>query len=223
MSVIALVPMKGHSERVPDKNMKPFCGAPLYHYIVGTLQQCPSVEIIRINTDSERIAEDATKHFSKVEIVMRPEALRGDFVSMNEIIRHDMALSPEGSLFLQTHSTNPLLKTDTIQRAIEAYQLGLQQGYDSLFGVTRFQSRFYWANGEAVNHNPAELLRTQDLPPIYEENSNIYLFTQASFEANDMKRIGKRPMMFEINKLEATDIDEKEDFLLAETLYPLLK
>lgn len=215
--------MKGHSERVPDKNMKPFCGAPLYHYIVGTLQQCPSVEIIRINTDSERIAEDATKHFSKVEIVMRPEALRGDFVSMNEIIRHDMALSPEGSLFLQTHSTNPLLKTDTIQRAIEAYQLGLQQGYDSLFGVTRFQSRFYWANGEAVNHNPAELLRTQDLPPIYEENSNIYLFTQASFEANDMKRIGKRPMMFEINKLEATDIDEKEDFLLAETLYPLLK
>ena len=89
--------------------------------------------------------------------------------------------------------------------------------YDSLFGVTRLQTRLWDELGRAVNHNPAVLLRTQDLPPIYEENSCIYLFTRETLLTR-RNRLGERPLMFEIDAREATDIDVELDFVIAETL-----
>ena len=91
--------------------------------------------------------------------------------------------------------------------------------FDSLFSVTRIQSRLFWESGEPVNHNPEELLRTQDLPPLFEENSNIFLFSKTSFTAAANKRIGLSPKMFVMDKLEAIDIDEEDDWIMAETLY----
>ena len=217
--LIALLPMKGHSERVPNKNMKMFCGEPLYHAVMKSLEACDYVSEIVIDTDSDIIAEDAVRNFRKVRILRRPQELQGDFVSMNEIINYDLTRHPEEKHFLQTHSTNPLISSATLNAAIQRYFAALGEGYDSLFGVTKFQSRFYWANGSAINHNPAELIRTQDLPPIYEENSNFYIFTDESIRAAGNKRIGLHPEMFAVNKLEAIDIDDKEDFILAETLY----
>ena len=122
--------------------------------------------------------------------------------------------------FIQTHSTNPLLKTNTIDLAIEKYLEVIEKNtFDSLFSVTRFQTRFYWETGKPVNHDPDELIRTQDLPLMYEENSNFYIFSQDSFYANGKKRIGKKPFLFEIDKIEAVDIDEPEDFIIARRLY----
>lgn len=217
--VIALLPMKGHSERVPDKNMKMFCGRPLYHAIMRSLEECPYVGRVIIDTDSERIAQDAVRNFGKVEILPRPERLCGDFVSMNDIIGYDMEQFPRQEHFMQTHSTNPLLTARTISLAVEEYFGALECGRDSLFGVTEFHSRFYWEDGRAINHNPSELRRTQDLPPVYEENSNFYLFSRESFVKSGNKRIGLSPRMFPVNKLEAIDIDDPEDFILAEALY----
>ena len=211
--------MKGHSERVPNKNMRPFAGQPLYHCIARVLEESDQVETIVINTDSELIAEDATRHFSKVKIHIRPEAIRGDLVPMNAIIADDLARAG-GEHFLQTHSTNPLLTTATLDGAIRNYFAALAQ-HDSLFSVTRLQTRLYWEDGRPVNHNPAELLRTQDLPPLFEENSNFFLFSKSSFAAANNKRIGLRPLMFPMDKLEAVDIDEEVDFKLAEVLYRL--
>lgn len=217
MKVIALLPMKGHSERVPNKNFRSFAGQPLFHRMAESLESCASVKTIVVDTDSEIIAEDAVRHFSKVQIIWRPESLRGDFVSMNDIIAHDLR-QVEGEHFLQTHSTNPLLTSITLEKAIEQYYAALDT-YDSLFSVTRFQTRFYWDSGKPVNHDPDELLRTQDLPPIYEENSNFYLFSRDSFIAAGNKRIGLRPEMYAMDMLEAVDIDEEADFRLAELLY----
>lgn len=219
--IVALLPMKGHSERVPNKNMKIFNGKPLYHSIMQPLQESDYVSKIIINTDSEIIAEDATKYFGKVEIYWRSEELQGDFVSMNDIIKYDIEHCESSEYFLQTHSTNPLLQRNTLEQAINRFFEKIGEGYDSLFGVTKIQSRFYWESGDAINHNPQELLRTQDLPPIFEENSNIYIFSKEAFKNNDNKRIGLKPCMFEINKLEAIDIDNQEDFILAENLAKL--
>ena len=216
----ALLPMKGHSERVPNKNMKSFAGKPLYHAIMQTLEESHHIKKIIINTDSEVIAEDALQNFKKVVIAKRPTELQGDFVPMNDIINYDMNATQE-DFFLQTHSTNPLLKVQTLNEAIERF-LHNQDKHDSLFSVTRLQTRLYWKDGKAINHNPTELLRTQDLPPVFEENSNFYLFTKRSFAASGKKRIGLRPMMFEVSKLEAIDIDESEDFVIAELLYKKL-
>lgn len=211
--------MKGHSERVPNKNLRPFAGAPLFHRVAATLQASELVSAIVVNTDSEEIATSARGAFSKVVIHVRPEAIRGDMVPMNEIIAHDLGLREEEH-FLQTHSTNPLLSRETLDAAIEAYFAALP-GHDSLFSVTRWQTRLYWESGEPVNHDPKELLRTQDLPPVFEENSNIFIFSKEAFAAAGKRRIGNRPLMFPMDKLEAQDIDEEEDFILAETLYRL--
>lgn len=217
--LIALLPMKGHSERVPNKNMKMFGGRPLYHAVMKSLEACEYVSDIVIDTDSDIIAEDAMKHFRKVRILSRPQELQGDFVSMNDIINYDISQFPEEKHFLQTHSTNPLVSTATLDTAIARYFSVIREGCDSLFGVTKFQSRFYWQDGGAINHNPAELIRTQDLPPIYEENSNFYIFSVDSFKKSGHKRIGILPAMFAVDKLEAIDIDDKDDFILAEMLY----
>lgn len=221
MKLIAILPMKGHSERVPNKNLKLFGGSPLYHRIALALEKSEYVQEIIINTDSEAIARDAHKHFAKVRIIERPVNLQGDMVPMNDIIGYDINHS-NGVHFLQTHSTNPLLTTSSLNKSIECYFNNLEN-YDSVFSVTRLQTRLYDANGKAINHNPAELLRTQDLPPVYEENSCFYIFSKDSFCKAGNKRIGLKPLMFEIDKLEAIDIDEPDDFILAEALFALRK
>lgn len=217
--IIALLPMKGHSERVPNKNMRLFAGQPLFHHVAAILQASPLVESIIINTDSDSIAREAKAAFDKVRIVERPIEICGDFVPMNDIIAHDLTVL-KGDHFLQTHSTNPLLTAATLENATKTY-FTLPADYDSLFSVTRLQTRLYWESGQPVNHNPAELLRTQDLPPLYEENSNLYLFSRQSFQKAGGRRIGLSPQMFEMEALEAIDIDTEENFRLAEAIYNL--
>jgi CMP-N-acetylneuraminic acid synthetase len=217
MKITALLPMKAHSERVPNKNIKNFCGRSLYHAVLTALLQSEYIDKVVIDTDSDIIKEEALKNFEKVVIIDRPKEIQGDFVSMNDIIAYDLKQT-EGGHFLQTHSTNPLLQTSTIDLAIKTYFKNLKK-FDSLFSVTRLQTRLYWKDGSPVNHNPNELLRTQDLQPVYEENSNFYIFSKKSFAEASQARIGLKPQLFEINKLEAVDIDEPEDWEIAEILY----
>ena len=216
--IAAFVPMRHSSERVSGKNYRPFAGRPLYHYIIETLLNCPLIDEIMIDTDSPFIMEDAAKLFPSIKLHERPEEIRGGDVPMNTILLHDTELV-EADWYLQTHSTNPLLKSETITRAIETFLKKLPE-YDSLFSVTPTRTRFWDAEGKPVNHDPSELIRTQDLAPIYEENSNIYIFSRETLVERG-NRIGARPLMFEMDRLEAVDIDEEEDFLMAELLYKL--
>jgi len=209
--IAALVPMRHRSERVPGKNYRPLAGRPLYHHIVRSLLDCPYITDVCIDTDSPVILEEAPKHFP-VRLINRPEELRSEFEPMNNILLYDVA-QIEADYYLQTHSTNPLLTTETISRAVEKF---LTRGdHDSLFGVTRLQTRLYDQHGKPLNHDPDVLLRTQDLPPVYEENSTIYIFSKEILEKR-RNRIGHRPIMFEIKREEAIDIDEEIDFILAD-------
>ena len=212
---IALLPMKGHNERIPGKNLRPIAGKPLCSWVLETLQMVDEISRIVVNTDSQEIADHCTSHFD-VTIHERPEAIRGDFVSMNRVIEHDLSLLDGHDLFLQTHATNPLMTVGTIRLALKSYIEGLDR-HDSLFSVTRHQSRFYDSEGAPVNHLPGELIRTQDLPPLYEENSCLYLFSLTSFREAG-KRISVRPAMFEIDPFEAVDIDDESDWGIAERL-----
>ena len=215
MKISGLIPMRHSSERVVDKNYRDFAGKPLFHYIVHALQSCKSITTICIDTDSEVIMESVNETFPDVIVLLRPKHLRDGETPMNDVLENTIN-QVESDLYLQTHSTNPLLQGETIQRAIDT--LVENPGHDSLFGVTRLQTRLYDKDGVAINHDPAVLLRTQDLPPVYEENSNIYLFTQDSFMKN-RNRIGQNPIMFEIDSIEASDIDVEDDFTIAELLF----
>lgn len=214
--VVALVPMRHRSERVRGKNYRPFAGKPLYHHIISSLLACPAIDQVVVDTDSPVIEEDAAAHFPRLRIIRRPEHLRPDTVPMNDVLLHDVT-QVQADYYLQTHSTNPLLQSDTISRAVHLFLDSLAM-YDSLFSVTRLQIRLWDSLGRAINHNPAILLRTQDLPPVYEENSCLYIFSRGTLETHH-NRIGERPLMFEIDRIEAWDIDEELDFQVAEYLY----
>lgn len=209
----ALVPMKAASERVPGKNMRPFCDRPLFFWIMDALRDSKYVGDIVVNTDSEEIGRLAAETFSAT-VLQRPQHLLGHMVGIVPLIEYDLSQTT-GEYFLQTHSTNPLLRSATIDRAVETFLE--KREHDSLFTVTPRQVRYYWPDGSAVNHDPANVIRTQDLEPLLEENSCLYLFTRSSFERNH-HRIGARPIMFPLAAEEAADIDEPVDFAIAEAL-----
>lgn len=213
--IAALIPMRHHSQRVPGKNFRPLAGKPLFHHITGTLLSCPEVSQVVVDTDSPPIIQGLKEHFPTVTILERPEHLRGDEVSMNEVLLYDTS-QVEADYYLQTHTTNPLLRSETISRAIQTFLAGTPE-YDSLFSVTRLQVRLWDQLGRAINHNPAILLQTQDLPPVYEENSCLYIFNRATL-FNRLNRLGERPRMFEMDASEAWDIDEELDFAITEFL-----
>ena len=212
--VVALVPIKDHSERVQGKNFREFCGRPLYQHIVQTLDQTYAVDEILINTDSHRALLEAPKLSPKVRVLERPTELRGDLVSMNKIIAYDITQT-DAEVFLQTHATNPLLRAATIAHALKAFVE--DEECDSLFTVNEYHSRFYFSGGKPVNHDPENLIRTQDLPPLYEENSCLYVFTKESF-AQRNRRVGIKPKLHVTPSIESVDIDDELTFRLAELL-----
>ncbi len=213
--IVAFVPMRHTSVRVPGKNYRLIAGKPLFHHILGSLSACPEIAQIVVDTDSPTVAEGLSEFFPKVRVLERPEHLRADTVPMNEILMYDTG-QVEGDLYLQTHSTNPLLSSATISAAIQTLQANYP-AYDSLFTVTPVQRRLWDALARPINHNPAILLRTQDLPPVYEENSCIYLFTRETL-VTKRNRIGERPYLFPMTAIESWDIDNEEDFVIADAL-----
>ncbi len=214
-NIAALVPMRHHSQRVPAKNYRSLAGKPLYHYILESLLGVPEIDVIVVDTDSDPIMGGLRENFPQVRIIDRPAHLRADGVSMNDILTYDTS-QIEADFYLQTHATNPLLRADTISRASGAF-LTNYPTYDSLFSVTRLQTRLYDQYGHAINHDPTGLSQTQDLPPVYEENSCLYLFTRADLLARN-HRIGPHPFMFEIDPDQAWDIDSELDFSICEFL-----
>ena len=214
--ITAIVPMRHNSERVPGKNYRDFAGKPLYHRVIESLLACEKIAEVVIDTDSSIILEDAAKQFPSVRLFERPEHLRAGEVPMNDVLLNTIA-QLDSDFYLQTHSTNPLLSADTVAKGVDAF-LNNFPIYDSLFSVTRLQTRLWDPLSRAINHNPNILLRTQDLPPVYEENSCMYIFSEEILR-NKHNRIGDRPYMMEMPALEAQDIDVELDFVLAELLY----
>ena len=207
--------MRHHSQRVPGKNYRLLAGKPLFHHILETLLAVPEIAEIIVDTDSDPVMDGLRRNFPQVQIVGRPEHLRADDVPMNDILIHDTG-QMQADFYLQTHSTNPLLRPETISRAIQSL-ITNYPNYDSLFSVTRLQTRLYFQDGRAINHDPALLIQTQDLPPVYEENSCLYIFTRENLLRRH-HRIGERPIMFEMDADEAWDIDEELDFAITDFL-----
>jgi CMP-N-acetylneuraminic acid synthetase len=214
--IVAIVPMRHASERLPGKNYRSFNGRPLYHYIIETLLAVPEISQTFIDTDSEWIQADARTEFPSVVVLDRPSELRDGMVPMNDVLRNDVERI-DADLYLQSHSTNPLLRPESVTRAINEF-IEAGAAVDSLFSVTRLHSRLWTATGAPLNHDPQVLLRTQDLLPTFEENSCLYVFSRQSLETSG-SRVGTRPMMYEIPADEAWDIDDETDFAVAEALH----
>lgn len=207
--------MRHTSERVEGKNYRALCGRPLFHHIITTLLAVPLIAEVVIDTDSPLITADAARNFPAVRVIPRPRHLLGGDVPMNEILLHDIEVAP-ADLYVQTHSTNPLLTAATIAAALEAFMVA-RDTYDSLFTVTARHTRLWTEQGRPLNHDPDVLLRTQDLPPVMEENSCLYVFDGDTL-ARRRNRIGSRPLLFPIDAHEAMDIDDEHDWAVVASL-----
>jgi CMP-N-acetylneuraminic acid synthetase len=213
--VVALVPMRHTSERVPGKNYRHFGDAPLFHHVVRTLLSVPEVTQVIIDTDSPTIRDQCSETFTEVTLIERPAHLTAGEIPMNTIIEHDLTHT-DAEAVVQTHSTNPLLRPETVSAAVRMYLD--DPACDSVFSVTRLQQRL-WSDGPTpVNHDPKVLLRTQDLDPLYIENSCLFVFGR-DLIASAGNRIGPNARMLEMDPIEAMDIDEEPDFLLAEAAW----
>ncbi len=210
--IVALLPMKANSVRVKGKNFREFCGKPLFRWILDTLLSVPEIDRVVINTDARHIlAENGLVDTPRITIRDRKPEICGDHVSMNLVLADDLAHVP-ADIYLMTHTTNPLMSADTVRKALAAFRAAQASGQaDSLFTVDKVQTRFYRADGSPVNHDPDNLIPTQNLEPWFEENSNLYIFTADSF-AKTRARIGKQPMMYEGPYFESIDIDTPADW-----------
>jgi CMP-N-acetylneuraminic acid synthetase len=219
--LVALMPMRHSSERIKGKNYRPFGdGRPLFQHMLDVLVTTDSIDKVVIDTDSPVITEICQRDYPQVIVVERPEHLRAGTTPMNNVLMHDVGLA-DSQFYLQTHSTNPLLSRETLKRAIGTFFENFPIR-DSLFSVTRLQTRLWDQVARAINHNPAILLRTQDLPPVYDENSCIYIFEKRTL-LERQNRIGYRPFMFEMDPFESQDIDEEINFQVAEAIFRFLR
>ena len=218
MRVVALLPMKANSERVKGKNFRSFGGKPLFKWVLDTLLSVVEIDLIVINTDARHIlAEYGLTDNDRLLIRDRREEICGDLVCMNLIIEDDIK-NVDSDIYLMTHTTNPFLSRHSVQAAIEKFQIAVKsEGADSLFTVNKVQDRFYDVDVQPINHDPANLIRTQDLEPWYQENSNLYLFSKNSFYKTDA-RIGANPTMLVTAPYESTDIDTPDDWELGEVM-----
>ena len=210
--IVVLLPMKANSVRVSGKNFRNFCGKPLFRWILDTILSIDEISKVVINTDARDILS-ANGLIESDRIIIRDRKLElcGDNVSMNLVLADDLE-HVSSSLYIMTHTTNPLLSANTIREAISKFKEAKIKGLaDSLFTVDKVQTRFYRADATPVNHDPNNLVPTQDLEPWFEENSNLYIFTSESFLKTEA-RIGALPTMYENSRFESIDIDTPDDW-----------
>jgi len=220
-NIVAIIPIKHVSTRVPGKNFRLMNGKPLYWYIINTLLNVKYISKIIIDTNSPIIFENVPCLFksqmSKIILYKRPHHLCSGDTPTNDLLMNIMNnVSVNADYYLQTHVTNPLLKSDTIVDAISCF-LKNKDKHDTLFSVKTHHTRFYDKDGKDMNHDRAVLIPTQELDPIYEENSCIYIFTKDSLEKHKA-RISPNAYLYPMSDMESQDIDWEEDFILTETI-----
>jgi CMP-N-acetylneuraminic acid synthetase len=213
-NISAILPMRSGSQRVIGKNERLLNNKYLYEYILTSLLKTKYITNIIINTDITKVLLDYSETH-RISLINRPNNLKGN-CNINNVIQHTLE-NTNGAHFIQVHSTNPNLSANILDKSIETYFRNLDN-YDSLFGVTPVQKRFWKKDGQPINHDLKQEPTTQNLEPYYEENSCLYIFSRDSFKNNNNNRIGRKPQLFEISKTDAWDIDEEDDFLIADCI-----
>jgi len=209
--IVALVPMKLNNVRLPGKNIKCFeDGKPLCHYILTTLLSVDVIDEVYVYCSNESIKDYIPEG---VIYRKRSESLDQNTTKINEVIKAFASEIP-AEIYVMTHATSPFVGADSILKGIQAVAGG---EYDSSFAVQKIGT-FVWKDGHPFNYDLDNIPRTQDLPPMYAETSGFYIFKpEVICELN--RRIGNNPYMVEVGQIEATDVDEAEDFLIANAIY----
>lgn len=211
MKIVAVVPMKLNNRRLPQKNTKAFTnGRPLCSYILETLLKVTGIDEIYVYCSSPGIREFIP---DGVRYLKRPETLDQDTTGMNEVF-WNFAAKVEADIYVMTHTTSPFISGKSIERGLCAVKSG---EYDSSFAVKKLQD-FLWNEGRPFNYELEHIPRTQDLPVLYQETSGFYIYRNEVITKHN-RRIGEKPYLVEVGEIESIDIDEAEDFLIADAVF----
>jgi CMP-N-acetylneuraminic acid synthetase len=214
MKTVAVVPMKLNNSRLPQKNTKSFTnGKPLCYYILSTLLKVKGVDDIYVycsNPDIKKYIPEGVKYLK------RSESLDLDTTKMNEILKC-FAREIPADIYVLTHTTAPFVTAKSIEKGLSAIKSG---EYDSSFAAKKLQD-FLWKDGKPFNYNLENIPRTQDLPGLYEETCGFYIYRNEIITSLN-RRIGNKPYIVEVDEIEAIDIDEEEDFMIADAIYNYL-
>ena len=215
MKTVAVVPMKLNNRRLPQKNTKPFSnGKPLCYYILSTLKSISEIDEVYVYCSNPEICNFIP---DGVKFLKRSESLDQDSTKMNEVLS-SFANDVPADIYVMTHTTAPFIKADSICKGLKAVQSG---EYDSSFAAKKLQD-FLWKDGTPFNYTLDNIPRTQDLPPLYEETSGFYIYKKnVMTEFN--RRIGDHPFIVEVGEIESIDIDEPEDFMIADAVFNYLR
>ena len=211
MKTVALIPIKLDSKRIPRKNIKPFYdGTPLMHFIQQACLDANNIDEVYVYCSDDAVIPYV---LPGVTYLKRPVFLDGDDINANDFIREFMK-TVDAEIYVNAHTTSPFARPETIAECVEKVASG---EYDSAFCVEAIKT-FMWEDGKPVNFDPSHFPRTQDLPLIYGETSIAYVFTKESFLKHN-RRLGLKPYIKEVSKIEAIDIDYPEDFEIANAIY----
>ena len=211
MKIVAIVPMKLNNRRLPQKNTKRFTnGKPLCSYILSTLLEIDKIDEVYEYCSNPEITEFIP---NKVKFLQRSESLDKDTTSMTEVLTCFTKEVP-ADIYVMMHTTAPFISKESIQKGLESVVSGK---YDSSFAAKKLQD-FLWMEGKPFNYTLDNIPRTQDLQPIYEETSGFYIYTH-DVMTELHRRIGENPFIVEIGEIESIDIDEAEDFIIADAVY----
>jgi len=211
MKIIAVVPMKLNNERLPNKNTKAFDnGKPLCYYILETLLKVKGIDETYVYCSNSKIKDYIP---SGVKYLKRKETLDTSQTKMNEVLKC-FAEDVDADIYLMTHATAPFVSEESVQEALDQVKSGQ---YDSALAVHKVQE-FLWKDGKPFNYDVNNIPRTQDLPLIYSETSGFYIYRKEII-LNHNRRIGFNPYLKEVSKIESVDIDEYEDFEIANAIF----
>lgn len=210
MKIVAFVPIKLNSERLANKNIKPFSnGKLLTHYIFSTLENVADLDEVYVYCSEQRIIKYIPQ---RIHFLCRESYLDLPTTSFNEVLT-SFAMSVDADIYVLAHTTAPFIRAESIEAAIQKVKSG---EYDSALAVTKMQD-FLWRDGKPFNYDPKNIPRTQDLKPIYKETCGLYIYTKDVI-TNQKRRIGEHPYLLEVSKKEAFDINDEEDFMIADAI-----
>lgn len=211
MKTVAVVPMKLNNRRLPQKNIKAFTnGEPLCRYILSTLLKVEGIDEVYVYCSDPVITDYIPEG---VKYLKRSASLDLDTTKMNEVLEC-FARDVPADVYVMTHTTAPFISAESISKGLRAVISG---DYDSSFAVKKLQD-FLWKDGKPFNYQLDNIPRTQDLPPLYEETSGFYIY-RSEIITDMHRRIGNTPYLVEVGEIEAIDIDEPEDFEIADAVY----
>ncbi len=213
MKVVAFVPIRLNSKRVIGKNLKMLGSKPLLVYLLETLITVKNLDEIYVFCSSPEIKEYLPEG---VKFLQRNESLDKD-TTLGEEIYDAFIQTVDADVYMLAHVTSPFIKTTTIEKSIFHVKY---KGYDSAFSAEKIKT-FTWYQQKPLNYSLKHIPRTQDLEPVFVETSAFFIFKKEIW-TNLHQRIGNKPYIAEVDKIEGVDIDIPQDFDFAEKILPLI-